>query len=451
MIRFIARLLLPATVLAAPVAAQLGSFNPEPGPQATVVIRNARIVPVNGDVIPRGSIVIADGRIQAVGVNVTEPAGAQVIDASGLSVYPGMMDAATSMGLAEIEQGANATIDNQETGRFNPNAQAIWGINPHSAHIGVTRVAGITHVISRPSGGLLSGQAALINLAGYTAPAMAVVPRMAMVINLPSSGGGGGGFGGGGFGGGGGGNNAQAARTAAVDSLEQLLADAEAYGRAMEAAARDPNLPRPTHDLALASMVPVVRGEMPAIFPAETQADIRAAVEFAEKHKIKPVIVGGRDAWRMTTFLKEHDVPVVFTRTMSLPTRDDDPYDAQYVAPARLAEAGVRFAIASGEPDPDVRNLPYVAGMAAAFGLDRDAALRAVTLSPAEIFGVADRLGSLEVGKMANLVVTDGDILEARTSTRYLFIDGRNVPLSTKHTELYDTFKDRSQPANPKT
>jgi imidazolonepropionase-like amidohydrolase len=337
-------------------------------------------------------------------------------------------------------------VDNVETGRFNPNAQAIWGINPHSAHIGVTRVAGVTHVISRPSGGLVSGQAALINLAGYTAPAMAVVPRMAMVIQLPSSGGGGG-FGGGG----GGGGNAQAARTAALDSLEQLLDDAEAYGRAMEAAARDASLPRPTTDIILASLVPVVRGEMPAMFPAETQADIRAAVEFARKRKIKPIIVGARDAWRMTAFLKEHDVPVVFARTMSLPTRDDDPYDAQYAAPAALAAAGVRFAIASGEPDPDIRNLPYVAGMASAFGLDRDAALRAVTLSPAEIFGVADRLGSLEVGKMANLVVTDGDLLEARTNTRYLFIDGRNVPVTSKHTELFDTFKDRKEAANPKT
>lgn len=450
---FLAAAAAAALIPAGSATAQLGSFNPEPGPQATVVIQNARIVPVSGAVIPNGSIVIADGRIQAIGANVTVPAGAQVIDARGLSVYPGMMDAATSMGLLEIEQGANATVDNAETGRFNPNVQAIWGINPHSAHIGVTRVVGVTHVISRPSGGIVSGQAALINLAGYTAPAMAVVPRMAMVMQLPSAGGGGGGFGGGGFGGGGGGGggNAQAARTAAIDSLERLLDDAAAYGRAMEAAARDATLPRPTTDIILASLVPAVRGEMPVMFPAESQADIRAAVEFAQKHHLKPIIVGGRDAWRMTDFLKEHDVPVVFSRTMALPSRDDDPYDAMYSAPARLAAAGVRFAIASGEADPDVRNLPYVAGMAAAFGLDRDAALRAVTLAPAEIFGVADRLGSLEVGKVANLVVTDGDLLEARTNTRYLFIDGRNVPLNTKHSELYDTFKDRKQAANPKT
>lgn len=442
MIRRLIAVTATALFTAAPLAAQLGSYNPEPGPRATVVIRNARIVPVRGDVIPNGSVVIADGRIQAIGVNVTTPAGAQVIDATGLSVYPGMMDAGTTMGLSEIEQGANATLDQSETGRFNPNAQALWGINPHSAHIGVTRVVGITHVVARPTGGLIAGQAALINLAGFTAPGMAVVPRAAMVMQLPGQGGGGGfGGGGGGFGGGQGGN--AAARTATMDSLKRILDDAEAYGRAVDAAARDAALPRPTVDIILAALVPAVRGEMPVIFPAETQADIRAAVEFAKERKLKPIIFGGRDAWRMTDFLKTNDVPVIFARTMSLPVRDDDPYDVHYAAAGKLAAAGVRFAIASGEPDPDVRNLPYVAGMAAAFGLDPDAALRAVTLSPAEIFGVADRLGSLEVGKIANLVVTTGDILEARTDTRYLFIDGRSVPLATKHSELYEMFKNR--------
>lgn len=432
--------LVAATLPVAALSAQLGSYNPEPGPRETVAIEHARIVPVSGPVIEDGTVVIADGRIQAVGARVTVPAGARRIDASGLSVYPGMMDAGTEMGLSEIEQGANSTVDNAETGNWNPNAKAIWGINPHSAHVGVTRVAGITHVISRPTGSIVAGQAALINLAGYTAPAMAVVPQIAMVIQLPGQGGRG--FGGGRFGG------QQASNTNAsgmtpLDSLNKLLDDAEAYGKAIDAAAADPSLPRATHDVILEALVPVVRGEMPVIFPAETEANIKEAVEFAEKRHLKPIILGARDAWRMTDYLKEHDVPVVFQRVLSLPTRDDDPYDAQYAAPAKLAAAGVRFAIASGEANPDVRNLPYDAGMAAAYGLDKAAALRAVTLSPAEIFGVADRLGSIEPGKIANLVVTDGDILEARTSTRYLFIDGRNVPLATKHTELYEQFKDR--------
>src|SRR5918992_429853 len=166
--------------------AQLGSFNPAPGPRGVYAIRNARIVPVSGPEIARGTVVIGpDGRIQAVGADVPVPAGAQAIDATGLTVYPGMMDAGTSIGLSEIPQGANATVDVAEVGSFNPNAQAIWAINPHSAHIGVTRFVGITHVLSRPTGGLISGQAAIVNLAGWTAPEMTIVPRAALVINPP--------------------------------------------------------------------------------------------------------------------------------------------------------------------------------------------------------------------------------------------------------------------------
>lgn len=429
-----------AALFTAPLAAQLGSYNPEPGPRETVAIRGARIVPVSGPELANGTIVIDNGVVAAIGTNVTIPAGARVIDGTGLSVYPGMMDASTAMGLAEITQGANATVDNAETGNWNPNVQALWGIDPHSAHIGVTRVAGITHVVSRPGGSILAGQAALINLAGYTAPAMAVVPRVATVIQLPGQGGGRGGFGGGG--GQGGGNQATPGRTP-LDSLKQLLEDARAYGKAVAAHAADPSLPRPTTDLALASLQPALDGEMAVLFPANSESQIKEAITFAEEQELKPIIVGGRDAWRMTDFLVEHEVPVIYTSTLGMPVRDDDPYDAAYAGPAKLREAGVTFAIASGEDNPDVRNLPYHAGMAAAFGLSRDDALRAVTLWPAEIFGVADRLGSLEVGKVANVVVTNGDILEATTSTVHLFIDGRNVPLATKHSELYEIFKDR--------
>src|ERR1019366_5120404 len=138
-----------------------------------------------------------------------------------------------------------------------------------------------------------------------------------------------------------------------------------------------------------------------------------------------------------------HDVPVIVTSVMALPSREDDPYDGNYSSPGKLAAAGVRFAIAAGEPNPDLRNLPFVAGMAAAFGLSKDDALKSVTLWPAQIFGVGDKLGSIEVGKIANIVVTDGDLLEAKTNTRYLFIDGRQVPLDNKHTTLYTEFKDR--------
>lgn len=427
----------------APLSAQLGSYNPPAGSRESVAIVNAMIHPVSGPVLPRGTILINAGKIVAIGAGLTVPTGARVIDGAGLHVWPGMMDAGTTMGLVEIGQGAAGTVDASETGNINPNAQAINGINPHSAHIGVTRVVGITHVVSSPRSGAISGQAALINLAGDTPPQMAVVPNVAMAMTLPRSGFGRG-FGGFGFGNfgpqPGNSQDAERARQAQLDSLKQLFADARAYGKAQEAYAKDATLPRPRRDLQLAALLPMLRGEMPVMFSADRVTDIRMAITFATDNGLTPIIVGGRDAWMMTEELKAKDVPVILTGVMSLPSREDDPYDVNFSAPAKLAAAGVRFAITSGDAGSEARNLPYVAGMAAAFGLSSTDALRAVTLAPAEIFGVADRLGSLEPGKIANLVVTDGDLLEARTLTRHLFIDGRQVPLDNKHEQLYEMF-----------
>ncbi|MDB4913815.1 MAG: amidohydrolase [Gemmatimonadetes bacterium] len=426
--------------------AQLGSYNPAPGPQGTFAITNAHIFPVSGPEIMNGTIVISGGKIQAVGANAAIPAGAQVIDAKGLNVYPGMMDGGTSIGLSEIPQGAASTVDISEIGSFNPNSQAYYGINPHSAHVGVARVVGITSVISRPTGGIISGQAALINLAGWTVPSMAVVPRVAMVIELP---GGGGGRRGGGGGGAAAflaaqGGNANVLRARQLDSLKQILHDADAYAKALDAYASDKTIPRPKHDAVLESLIPAIRGQQEVMFPADRAVDIRAAVAFAEEFHLKPIIVGGREAVSVAAYLKQHDVPVLYTGVLQLPGREDDPYDINYSAPAKLAAAGVKFAITSGDCCSEVRNLPSIAGMASAFGLSKADALKAVTLGPAQIFGVADKLGSLEVGKMANIVVTDGDMLEARTNTKYLFIDGRMVPLDTKHTQLYDLFKGKT-------
>jgi imidazolonepropionase-like amidohydrolase len=423
--------------------AQLGSHNPMPGPRATYAITNAKIVTVSGPEIERGTVVIADGKIVAVGANVPVPAGATSIDAAGHTLYPGMMDAGTSIGLSEIPQGANATVDIAEVGSFNPNAQAIYGLNPHSAHVGVTRVVGITHVASLPTGGIVSGQAAIVNLAGWTPPEMQVVPRAALVINLPRSG-----FAGRGFGAFFGAQqansqDAQRMRERQMDSLRTLLRDAEAYGKAIDAAERDRTLPRPDRDVVLASLLPAIRGQMPVIFTADRATDIRAAVNFAKEMKLKPIILGGGDAWQVASFLKENDVPVIVTGVMSLPRREDDPYDVNYSSPSKLQKAGVRFAITSGDEGAEARNLPYTAGMAAAFGLPKAEALKSVTLYPAQILGVADKFGSIEVGKVANLVVTDGDLLEAKTNTKYLFIDGRPVPLGTRHTDLNELFKGR--------
>jgi imidazolonepropionase-like amidohydrolase len=427
------------------VGQQIGNPTTQQGvlpPRGTFAIRNARIVTVSGPDIDNGTVVIRDGRIEAVGTNVSVPAGAQTIDGRGLSVYPGMIDAGTNMGLVEVPQGANGTVDLSEVGDLNPNAKAIIAVNPHSAHIGVTRVEGITNTLTAPTGGLISGQAALINLLGTAPKEMAVVPQVALVINYPRIGGGGGG----GFGPPQQPANLADTLTANERQLEQIrkmLRDAEAYGRSQEAYAKDKSLPRPDHNVVLEPLVPYVRGEQPVIFRADREAEIRGAIKFADEMKLKPIILGGDDAWKVASLLKEKNIPVILTGIFSLPGREDDAYDALYENPAKLQQAGVRFCISTGDAGPEVRNLAQYAGMAAAFGLSKAEAIKSVTLYPAQILNVADRLGSIEPGKMANLVVTDGDLLEIRTHIKYLLIDGRPVVLTSRHTELNDAFKNR--------
>jgi imidazolonepropionase-like amidohydrolase len=412
-------------------------------PAPSYVIRNARIVTVSGADIENGALVISGGRITAVGASASAPAGAQEIDARGLTVYPGMIDLGTNMGLAEISGGAPGTIDTQELGEMNPNIAAIWAVNAHSSHIAVTRVAGVTSVLSLPAGGVISGQGVILNLAGSSPREMAVVPQAALMVEFPRVGGGGGfaaflaaqqGIS----------QDALTQRDRRIEEIRRMLRDAEAYGRAQDAYAKDPkNVPRPDTDLKLAALVPYARGERPVIFRAERERDIRGAVRFAEEMKLKPIIIGASEGWKVASFLKEKNVPVILDGVLNLPLREDDPYDSLYENAAKLQSAGVRFCISTGDSGAHVRDLPFNAGMAAAYGLSKTEALKSVTLYPAQIIGVADRMGSIEQGKLANLVITDGDILEARTNIRFLFINGRQIPLVSRHTMLSEEFKDR--------
>ena len=407
-------------------------------PLPTYVIRNAHIVPVSGTEIENGSLVISGGKIASVGANVSAPAGAKEIDGTGLTIYPGMIDLGTNMGLVEVPTGAPGTVDAQELGDMNPNIAAVWSINAHSAHIAVTRAAGVTNALSLPSGGIISGQGAFLNLFGSSPREMALVPEAVLMIEFPR-------IGGGGFGGP---PNitpeASTQRDRRIEELRKIFRDAEAYGGAQDAYQKAPkSVQRPVTDPKLAALVPYARGERPVIFRAEREGEIRAAIRFAEEMKLKPIIIGASEGGRIASFLKEKNVPVILDGVLNLPLREDDAYDSLYENASKLQAAGVRFCISTGDSGAHVRDLPFNAGMAAAFGLPKAEALKAVTLYPAQILGVADRLGSIETGKLANLVITDGDMLEARTNVKYLFIAGRQLPLVSRHTMLNDEFKDR--------
>jgi imidazolonepropionase-like amidohydrolase len=419
-----------------------GSEQNQTGRAGTFAIVGAKVVTVSGATIENGTVVIQNGKIAAVGAGVAVPSGAERIDGKGLTVFPGMIDANTNLGLSEISLGVPGSVDVAETGTMNANAKAIKGINPHSTHVNVARVNGVTTAGSFPTGGTISGQAAVINLNGSTQDQMAVLPTAGLVINFPriST-----------FGGFTPGQGRQQIdfteavrrRDKDLDDLKKIFKDAENYARAREASAADATLPFVKTDEKLDAMVPYIRGQKPIFFVAERAGDIRGVVKFVADMKVKGIIVGGQEAWKVADDLKKNDISVIYTNIYNLPVRDDDAYDYMFEAPSKMQSLGVKFCISTGDDGPEIRDLPYQAGMAGAFGLSREEALKSVTLYPAQILGIADRVGSIETGKDANIVVTDGDILEPRTNVKYLFIGGRMLPLTSRHTELFDSFKDR--------
>jgi imidazolonepropionase-like amidohydrolase len=407
--------------------------------QDTYAIRNARIVTVTGPVIENGTVVISNGKIAAVGSNVATPAGARIIDASGLTVYPGMMDADTEIGLIEIGSVAGS-VDTSEIGDNNANIHVDVAIHPDSSHTAVARVNGITSVLTAPRGGLIAGQSAILNLDGWTPREMILKSPAAMHINWPGGGGRGGEFGG--FGPQRSVTELRREQDTQVENLKKILHDAAAYGDARDARAKDPGLPKQDLDLKLDALVPVARGQMSVVINVNAERDIKNAIAFAGEMKLKAIISGGAEAYKVADLLKAKNIPVIVGPVLRIPSRDDDPYDAAFTNAGLLSKAGVKIAFQTGDSS-NVRNLPYNAGMAAAFGLPKEEALKAVTIYPAEILGVADRVGSIEQGKIANLIVTDGDPLEIRTQIKHVFINGRDIPLTSRHTELYEKYKAR--------
>jgi imidazolonepropionase-like amidohydrolase len=406
--------------------------------KGVLAITNAKIFPVAQPPIDGGTIVVRDGIIAAVGTGVSVPAGAQVIDAAGAEVYPGLIDPESAIGLAD--PGPGGFSDLNEIIDVNPQLRPHVAFHIEADTIPVARANGITTVGVIPTGGILGGQVAVMNLDGWTWEESLVRPAAGVAFQFPAMGGGRGGFGGGRGGQERTYEDLKKERDAQLAKVSRLLDDARSYAKAPEASRQ--------RNLVLESLVPVVEKRSPFFVRANTEQDIRDAVAFCDKAGVHMVLVGGREAALAAPLLKEKNVPVILAGVLELPTREDLPHQAPYAAAGELVRAGVRIAFAAGGGDPgddadNVRLLPYNAAMSVAWGLSRDEALKAMTMNPAEILGVADRLGSIEPGKIANLLIANGDPMEIRTSVTHVVIAGRDVPLDNKQLTLFERYSKR--------
>ncbi len=411
-------------------------------------ITHAKIFTLAGAPLEDATVIIHERKIAAVGTGISIPSGAQVIDAKGLQVYPGLFDSVTQMGLSEIG-AVLATVDTTETGSFNPDVVAATAISPSSAHIPVTRAAGITEVIAAPASGgfdssgasnLVGGQASAIYLSGWTMEDMLIKKRAAMVVGWPRT-------------------ETRSFDFATFSVKEKTfteakkeydkqinqLADYIEQARHYAQALQNPGSAGFQRDVKLEAMAPVIRGELPLLVFADQAREIRDAVDFCDKQKLKMILAGGTEAWKVKDLLRSKGVPVILRPTLAEPPQEDDAYDRLLTQPEELRAAGVKIAFGSFD-NSFARRLGQQAANAVTHGLPYDEALKAVTLYPAQIFGVDAQLGTLEPGKTANLIVTNGDPLEVTTEVRYLFIKGQLTPTDNKQKALYEKYMSRPKP-----
>jgi imidazolonepropionase-like amidohydrolase len=426
----------PRTAMTAAPQTSTNSSNGSNGDtQAPIMaLVGATVHPVSGPAIEDGTVIVTGEQISYVGTRggADIPNDAEVINVAGKHIYPGMIDPMTQVGMVEIGS-FGAAHDDRETGRYNPHLNSIWSVHPHSVEIPVTRANGITAVLAVPGTGVIQGAGGVVQLTGDTPERMAVRERAALVINFPSPSG-------------------QAWDDAEIKGarLEELV---DLFNRAVTFAnvpstKDDPTAPfdgngRTLTRQLLEAMVPAVTGQMPVFFRARTERDIRTVLLFLDEFpEVDATIVGGDQAFRVAQEIADRGIPVVVGSAGS-PTMDrDDPIAAGFANAAILNAAGVKVAF-STQDYANVRNLPYHAAKAVAFGLPQDVGLRAVTLNAAEILGVADMMGSIDVGKRADLIITNGDPLQIVTNVERMFIAGKEVSLSSKHTELYEAFRNR--------
>jgi imidazolonepropionase-like amidohydrolase len=392
---------------------------------------------VSGSVLENATILFENGKITAIGNNVTIPANAERLDISGKHVYPSLIDAYTTLGLVEIG-AVRATRDLAEAGAVNPNVRAEVALNPDSELLPVARANGIALALTVPQGGIISGSSALIMLDGWTWEQMTLKTPVGLHVNWPwmtirrawwireSE------------------EEQRKQMNENLRKIRDTFAEARAYMKAKQAE-QQKGVPYHDTDSRWEAMIPVLEKKVPVFVNANEIKQIQAAMQWAEDEDVKLVVVGGHDSWRVTDLLKTKDIPVVYGPVHDMPNRRWEAYDTPFTTPMKLQQAGVRFCIAGFEEPAHVRNLPYHAATAAAYGLPTEEALKAITLYSAQILGVDDRVGSIEVGKDATLIVTDGDPLEIKTQVLQEFIQGRKIDLGNKHRALYEKYSRKYQ------
>jgi len=404
-------------------------------------MKGVTLFPVASPKVENTTLLVVDGKIADIGLK-SAPKGVRVIDGKGLQVYPGIINSATNIGLSEISS-IRETNDTGELGDFNPQLRAIVAINPETEHIPVVRANGISTVITLPGGGggfggggagIIMGQAALIHLDGYTYEEMEINRTAAYQMRFPTMSSRSFDF-----------DTFQTTRGSFADAkrrfdtqmaeINKFFAEARAYMTAKNA--KTPGL---KVNVRYEAMIPLFEGKAPVMITASKKREILAAIQFAEAQKIKLILADVRDPGSAVEDIAKKKIPCILGPVTQLPPEADAPYDFNYALPGQLHKAGVKFAFGSFA-NQFARNIAFEAASASAYGLPYEEALKAITLKNAEIWGVGDKYGSIEKGKYADLLVTNGDPLEVKTDVKMLFIQGRQQSLESKHTRLYDKYR----------
>ncbi|MBK9567787.1 MAG: amidohydrolase family protein [Saprospiraceae bacterium] len=380
-----------------------------------------------------GDILLKDGIIADIGTNLSEPQHSKVVDCTSKHIYPGMIDGGSRVGLSEVSS-ISVTNDFSELGDYIPHMKALTAVNPNAVAIPVTRINGVTTVFAKPSGGTFPGTGALIDLFGYS-PEQMTTGAEHIVMNFPSTG-----------------RRGRWDRRTdddikkdadkALKNINDVWESVTQYHK-MDSLAKAENQKWLNNNPQMEALLPVFRGQVPILIEVNSKGDIESALEWVADKKLKVVLTGVSEGWRLADKIAKAKIAVITGPVLAVPGRDNDRYDASYANAGKMSKAGVKVAIRT-DGSENTRNLPFNAGFAAAYGLGIDEALKAVTIYPAEIFGVADKYGSLEKNKVANLFVSTGDPFETKTQIEHLFIKGWKIPMESRHTLLYDEFLERT-------